>query len=595
MLIRKNIRGDKVNRNSKLRKLIVIALILTQTITLAACDGNNKNSKGKNTNNSAMVSNNTKSEYSSIFEKDKVIDVKIQVGEEDLKAMLDNPLAEEYKNAQVTVNGTTVENVGIRTKGNLTLRSVASSDSDRYSFRIKLDEYVKGQNLLGLDEFVVNNMYSDPSYMREYLSYEALREIGANVPETTFANIYINDKLYGFYLCVEAIDDSYLKRNFGDNDGSLYKQEKGSTLQYVEGSNYDSYELKEGEDESKADLKNFIKALNEMPAGEKGNIESVLEVDSALKYIAANTVLGNYDSYNGNMSQNYYLYGENGKFTVLSWDYNMSIGGFGGGGGGTSATAIPIDEPVTGVNMKNLPLINNLLTVPEYKDKYHEYIKELVSYLENFESRVQEVAKIIRPYVDADPSKFYTMDQFETNIKYVEGNTQSATMPNEATGNKLAPTEIKPNENNSDKGKVNGNTSPDQNLNQSKNSTLKPDANTGATKQTNQNEGQMEFKPEEFERGQKGNRQGSPEGFKQGEKAMAPQEFNGENMPKLPDDFKNDNIQPPVARENMKGMPNGGGKNIVGGSIINYVKARIENIKKQLSGELSTTGNSVIK
>jgi len=263
------------------------------------------------------------------------------------------------------------------------------------------------------------------------------------VPETTFANIYINDKLYGFYLCVEAIDDSYLKRNFGDNDGSLYKQEKGSTLQYVEGSNYDSYELKEGEDESKADLKNFIKTLNEMPPGEKGNIESVLEVDSALKYIAANTVLGNYDSYNGNMSQNYYLYGENGKFTVLPWDYNMSIGGFGGGGGGTSATAIPIDEPVAGVNIKNLPLINNLLTVPEYKDKYHEYIKELVSYLENFESRVQEVAKIIRPYVDADPSKFYTMDQFEANIKYVEGNTQSATMPNEAAGNKLASTETK--------------------------------------------------------------------------------------------------------------------------------------------------------
>ena len=54
-----------------------------------------------------------------------------------------------------------------------------------------------------------------------------------------------------------------------------------------------------------------------MPEGEKGDIESVLNVDSALKYIAANTVLGNYDSYNGNMAQNYYLYGQDGNFTVI--------------------------------------------------------------------------------------------------------------------------------------------------------------------------------------------------------------------------------------------------------------------------------------
>ncbi len=361
--------------------------------------------------------------YETLFEKDKINNIYIEVSESDWASMLADPLAEEYKSATIKIDNITLENVGFRTKGNMTLRSVASSDSDRYSFRIKLDKYDKDQNLLGLDEFVLNNMYSDPSYMREYLSYEALRKIGANAPLAGFANVYINDELFGFYLMVEAIDDSFLERNFVNTDGSLYKQEQGSTLQYVEGSNYDKSELKSGDDESKTDLKNFIKVLNEMPEGEKGDIESVLNVDSALKYIAANTVLGNYDSYNGNMAQNYYLYGQDGNFTVIPWDYNMSIGGF---GGGREQITIPIDEPVFGVNIANLPLIDNLLAVEAYKEKYHGYIKELLDYLENFETRVTELASLVRPYVEADPTKFYTMEQFEAGISYSEDNKDSA-------------------------------------------------------------------------------------------------------------------------------------------------------------------------
>jgi len=420
-------------KNLKIRRLLAFILAFTLMVPgLAGCAAGSDGSTGavsEDSLGSSGIEAEGTAEYEKLFQKDDVIDIKIDIAEEDWKSVLSDPLAEEYKNADVTVEGITIENAGFRTKGNLSLKSVAGSDSERYSFRIKFDKYVDGQNLLGLDELVVNNMYSDASYMREYLSYEALEEIGEVVPETVFANIYINGKLYGFYLCVEAIDESFLERNFGSSGGSLYKQEQGSTLQYVEGSDYQASELKSGEDESKADLKNFIKVLNEMPEGEKGDIESVLDVDSALKYIAANTVLGNYDSYSGNMAQNYYLYGQKGKFTVLPWDYNMSINGFGGGG---DAATIPIDEPVMGVAMENLPLIDNLLAVEEYKERYHGYVEELLEYLEGFEARVSSLAEIIRPYVEADPSKFVTMEQFEASITYSEENEAEEQQPSPA-------------------------------------------------------------------------------------------------------------------------------------------------------------------
>lgn len=531
-----------MNNKKRLGALVIVAIFLVTALVF-------KLNINANSKDITKTSNSNTAGYASIFEKDSVIDIKINLSEEDWNSMLDDPEAEEYKSASVTVDGNTVGNVGFRTKGNLTLRSVANSDSDRYSFRIKMDKYVDGQTLLGLDEFVVNNMYSDPSYLREYLSYEALKSVGATVPKTVFANIYINDKLFGFYLCVEALDDSYLNANFGDNDGNLYKQEQGSSLQYVENSNYEKSEQKNGKDESKTDLKNFIKTLNEMPDGEKGNIEDVLDVDSALIYIAGNTVLGNYDSYSGNMIQNYYLYSQKGKFTVLPWDFNMSIAGFSMGGG--DATTIPIDEPVMGVNIDNLPLIKNLLEVPEYKEKYHQYVSDFLNYMENFENRVTELANIIRPYVEADPTKFYTMEQFEASIKYNENNS-SANNP-QITNSGNMPVGV-PN------GPVDTVTAASENKG----------ANAQGERPQNAN-GQFE------------NRQQQPPNDQQGAR---PGGFPNENQQERPEGGMGGDMR----------AGGNGGAGMMGNStsIVNYVRARVENIKKQLSGELPTTGNTTM-
>jgi spore coat protein CotH len=369
--------------------------------------------------------------YESLFQTDNVIDVNVTIDDADWKSMLESPLDKDYKKVSVEVDGNKLDNVGFSTKGNLTLKSVASmEDSDRYSFRLKFDKYDKTQTLLGLDKMVLNNNYADPSYMREVLHYEALRSIGMDVPMTNYVNLYVNGELVGFYTGVEAVDDSYLERNYGEDyeDGVLYDTDEKSYLQYSEGSDYSTITEDLGTDENKTKLKNFIKTLSDMPEGEKGNIESVLDVDSALKYIAGNMVFGNYDSYNGDKGHNYMLYGDaDGKFTVVPWDFNMSFNGYSGGGGrgttgstttNTNATNVSVDEPVLGISMENVPMINNLLEVPEYKEKYLSYVNELTDYLEGIQERITGLADIIRPYVEADPTKFYTTEQFESNIAY---------------------------------------------------------------------------------------------------------------------------------------------------------------------------------
>lgn len=362
--------------------------------------------------------------YEDVFVKDNIIDINIEIRDTDLQDMYDYATNEEYHSADITIDGVKVENAGIRTKGNMTLSSVANSDSDRYSFRIKFNKYVKGQTFLGLDELCLNNGYSDATYMREYLHYEILEKLGMNVPKRSFCNVYINGELFGFYLAVEAIDDTFLEREFGTGykNGNLYKMDMGATLEYKDDENYTYADLKAGDDTELTEFKSFVKRLNEITDGENDDIEDFLNVESALKYIASNTVLCNYDSYSGNNHHNFYLYqDESGIFTVIPWDFNMSFGGFGG-----SNSTVGIDTPFISGSLETLPLIGKLLSIEEYKEEYYGYIKEIMTVLENFSDRVAQLKRLIEPYVKNDPTSFYSFEDFEKSTTMQDSKENTA-------------------------------------------------------------------------------------------------------------------------------------------------------------------------
>ncbi|WP_333651894.1 CotH kinase family protein [Lacrimispora sp.] len=164
--------------------------------------------------------------YVSAMDKTQILDVQIIADENDWADMLDNATAEEYIPATVVINGTKIENVGIRPKGNSSLRTVAQDDTtDRYSFKIEFDHYISGQTWMGLDKIALNNMQGDSTYMKEYLSYDLMDYAGVEAPLYTFSNISVNGETWGFYLAVEVLEDSYAKRVYGNNHGKLYKPE----------------------------------------------------------------------------------------------------------------------------------------------------------------------------------------------------------------------------------------------------------------------------------------------------------------------------------------------------------------------------------
>lgn len=396
-----------------------------------------------------------------IFQEDTVNEINIEIDEADWQDMLENPLEEEYHKANVTINGETIGNVAIRTKGNNSLTSVANSDSDRYSFKLDFDYYDDNGNYYGLKKLCLNNNYSDNSSMREYISYKIMGEMGLDVPECAYSHITVNGEEWGLYLAVEAIDETFLATHFDDATGDLYKPEgmggTGADLVYNgdDISAYTGLNLKTNLNSS--DGKEILALMQALEDGE--GLEEVLDVEKALKYIAANVALANFDSYLGVTTHNFYLYEENGRFTIIPWDMNLAFGGFGGGevdiyeptkqsmggfGGGdkrkdtqdndavpnaTESTEAQTDannqpQPPDNADMQGMPsmdsdekpLVTTLLENETYRSMYEGYLKEIAERYFTQEYMTELVTKIhdlIAPYVQNDPTAFCTYEEFE--------------------------------------------------------------------------------------------------------------------------------------------------------------------------------------
>lgn len=161
-----------------------------------------------------------------LFSENSIMSLNIIVDENAWQEMLDSAANEEYISCDVVVNGVTFTSVGIRPKGNSSLTQIADDDTtDRYSFKFEFDHYVDGQTCFGLDKFVVNNIQSDATYLKEYLSYQLMDYIGVTSPLYGFADIKVNGEDWGFYLAVEAIEGSFALRNYGTDYGEIYKPE----------------------------------------------------------------------------------------------------------------------------------------------------------------------------------------------------------------------------------------------------------------------------------------------------------------------------------------------------------------------------------
>jgi spore coat protein CotH len=353
------------------------------------------------------------------FTPDQVVEVQLELSQEAWDAILAEPTAEQFQQGNFVFGDTRIDNVGIRTKGNSSLNSVAQSNSIRFPFKVDFNLYVSGQNFCGMKKVVFNSGFKDPTLMREHLAYKLAREAGMKASRTMFVDLTVGEEHLGLYTMVENVDDDFfLFDNFGNDDGDMYKPElPHGTLEY-KGDDFGAYtSIQVENNEDSTDHGALLTMLDVINNGPADQLEQVLDVESALKYIAFDTLFVNLDSYTGN-GHNYYLYEQDGVFTIVLWDLNEVFGNFSCGCQRDGLINFVIDEPTCSFPAKK-PLAYSLLQVPEFKDQYHQILQVMKD--DYFDSGVMsqwitETADLIRPYVQSDTTKFYTNEQFELGL-----------------------------------------------------------------------------------------------------------------------------------------------------------------------------------
>lgn len=306
----------------------------------------------------------------------------------------------------VKFDGLTWWKVGMRYKGNSSLRSAWQSCIQKLSFRLDFDQFeglypeLQDQRFYGFKKMTFSNGFKDASLMRDKLAAEVFRRAGIPAARGAFARVYVSvgddaPLYYGLYTMIEDPSNRMLDSQFGDDSGNLYKPESRNGVAATWAADVSAAEIEQDFDkktnEGVADWSDVFAAIVALHAGNRltdapawrAELEGHLDVDGFLGWFATNQAMVNWDSY-GCMAQNYYLYADpsdptdrapGGRFVWFPWDLNEALLAENRCNLGDAEGLIP-DSSVLG---EQWPLIRYLLDDAAYLASYEAKLGESIA------------------------------------------------------------------------------------------------------------------------------------------------------------------------------------------------------------------------
>ena len=370
---------------------------------------------------------------SRLFDGSRVHRVDIQV--EDWEAFLASAPEEEYIPATVEIDGEAFRQVGLRAKGNNSLRLTEEYGLSRYSLKLEFDHYTDG-SYHGLDKLSLDASFQDNSYLKTWLAFDIMEFLGVPTPLRSFVWVTVNGQPWGLFLAVEEPEEAFARRNFGANHGQLYKPDYRSLaeenadvhLRYTtdEPEDYPGIFENAKLESSAADRQRLVDSLKTLDSGQR--LEEAVDVDEVLRYFVGQVFVMNWDSYLGHTGHNYLLYEEEGKLSMLPWDYNLAFGTYALGMTDpiTDPNILlnyPILTPAPGEYMTKRPLYHQLMQVEEYFQQYQAYFRWfLAEYVESgkLSAALWQAAELIAPYVKSDPTAFCSYEDHRLAVETLE-------------------------------------------------------------------------------------------------------------------------------------------------------------------------------
>lgn len=316
-----------------------------------------------------------------------------------------NPI---YVEATCLFQGQIWEHVGIRFKGNSSLRDTAQSGTLKIPFHLEFDHFeeaypsIDNQRFFGFKDLSLSNGFRDSTLLREKTANDLLRLSGVPSARSAFYRVFIDvgegPQYFGLYTLSEIPGDPMLDTLFGNSGGNLYKPEGGAaTFAFFDEGAFEKKTNAEAGDWS--DVQAVIDALladHRNADTWRTELESVFDVQSFLRWLAVDTILGNWDTY-GSMPHNFYLYNDedDDQLHWIPWDYNESLSDW--------------FSPIRALSLDDVgnewPLIRVLADDPVYYASYLSYLDETLRSaldVDALQQTIQDSWRLIQPYVVGD-------------------------------------------------------------------------------------------------------------------------------------------------------------------------------------------------
>ncbi len=330
----------------------------------------------------------------------------------------------------VSLNGEQFDSVGVRYKGN----SSFNASQVKNPLNIKLD-FVKGkQEINGRNVLKLSNVFRDPSFVREVISYEIARKYLPS-SASNYAKVFVNGTYIGLYVNDESTNLSFMGRHYFKPNYPYFEGEftMGATptgctsgppnvLGYL-GTTQACYEqfyaLQSNNPNDWNELMLALDTFNNFPT----QMDNAIYVDRLLWMLAFDNVMVNLDA-PINAPHNFSLYKDKTeRFNPILWDLNESFGSFNSVGvpGSTPLTVTELQQldPWYNSSNPNYSILNKPFQDDRNKKMYIAKMKTIFNENINndlYSQRAIELQTLISSAVTTDINKFYEDEEFTQNL-----------------------------------------------------------------------------------------------------------------------------------------------------------------------------------
>lgn len=301
-----------------------------------------------------------------LWDATAVHSIEVEVDDDAVAAMIGTYLDsgdKEWITGDVTIDGETFSDVGLKLKGNSSLKQISTdTPAQDLPWRIRLDKFVDGQELDGWTDLVVRSSTSRTA-LNEFVALDLLEEADLASEQAIATRFSVNGGDETLRLTLQNLDEPWVEENFTGTEGTLYKAEaEGDWSWRGEDGDYSTaFEVEAGE-EDYAPLIALLDLVNNGTDEEVAQqLPELLDVEAFARYLAFEELVDNFDDIDGPGNNSYlYVDSETGVATVVAWDHNLAFGaspaaggaqGAGGAGGvrgdddGEMPTDLPTDMP----------------------------------------------------------------------------------------------------------------------------------------------------------------------------------------------------------------------------------------------------------